>query len=77
MSEVPKKNLYGGEFGKCQNCKKRQATVNWIESGSMVEWAHGGGEEWCEYCAVEFQLKNAKERAKAIPKLEKKLKELE
>ncbi len=34
---------------------------------------HGGGAQWCQVCVVTAQLEHAKERAKAIPDLERQL----
>lgn len=59
----------------CQKCGEREATQIWCDSG-VFGWAHGMGQNWCEICVLETQLEHAKERAAAIPEMEKKLEEL-
>ena len=61
---------------KCANCKKRKATLKWIGDGGSLAIAHGLASDWCEVCALEAQLKHAKERAAEILKMEKKLADL-
>jgi hypothetical protein len=60
--------------GTCVNCNKRPAAVWWCD-GAM-DFIHFGGLAWCDYCTVEAQLKHARERAAAIPDLEKRLADL-
>ena len=60
----------------CQNCKKRKATQNWVGKGGMLDFAHGMYQRWCNYCTTEAQLEYAREIAKTIPELEKKMKKL-
>ena len=38
-----------------------------------MDYIHGNYQRWCDYCMAEAQLKYAKERAKRIPMLERKL----
>ena len=61
----------------CFNCKKRKASINWVGSGSTMDYVHGNYSRWCTYCSTKAQLKEAKRRAKQAPKdvikLEKKL----
>ena len=56
----------------CSSCKVRPASLIW---GSPMEVIHGGGEWRCDVCAITEQLAHARERAAAIPELEKKLDE--
>ncbi len=57
----------------CQNCKKHQASLDWVGDGGALALAHGFKVRWCECCAVKEQLKHARERAAAIPDLEEEL----
>ena len=60
----------------CENCGEREATSWWIGHGSLMDFAHGAGEPWCEQCIVEAQLEYARMQAERIPELERKLAEL-
>ena len=60
----------------CKNCNKREGTTRWVGNGGVMDLVHGMYQMWCEICATEAQLEYAKERAKAISKLERKLKKL-
>jgi hypothetical protein len=60
----------------CENCGKRKATQIWVGEGGTLSFVHGGGQNWCERCCVETQLKHAEEVATRIPELKEKLKEL-
>lgn len=61
---------------KCANCKEHEGTEKWVGQGGVLDFAHGFYKMWCKCCALKAQLKYAKERAKRIPKLEKKLKKI-
>jgi RNA polymerase subunit RPABC4/transcription elongation factor Spt4 len=58
---------------KCGRCGENDATVHW---GDVLALTHGAGEWWCERCAVEEQVKHARERAAQLPKLEARLAQL-
>jgi len=60
---------------KCEKCKKREATVKWIEynTGAYLAFSHGMYSNWCEICAIEAQLKYIKSQIKEIPKLQARL----
>ena len=60
----------------CQNCHKRDATLKWIGDGGSLALSHGFASDWCEVCALEAQLKHARERASEIPRMETRLAEL-
>lgn len=45
------------------------ATVKW---GDAMEFNHGGGQFWCEHCALDAQIKHAEDRAKALDDLKAK-----
>lgn len=57
----------------CVRCGENEATVKW---GDALAATHGGGEDWCERCAVEEQTIHARGRAAALPDLEARLAEL-
>ncbi len=59
--------------GECVNCHQRPATALWIGEGGSLAFAHGHYQSWCEPCVLRAQLNYAKERAKAIPELEREL----
>jgi len=61
----------------CEKCRVREATMVWTGDSGILGFAHGMGQNWCEYCVVKEQLKHAKEMASKIPELEKRLEELE
>jgi hypothetical protein len=42
-----------------------------------MDMIHGNYTYWCELCALKAQLVRARERAAAIPELERKIAELE
>lgn len=60
----------------CQNCRQLPATGMWLGDGNMMSAVHGAHWWWCEKCMVEVQLESAREKAKAIPELERRLMEL-
>jgi len=62
---------------KCANCDKHEGTETWIDHGSTLDLIHGLYEKWCKCCCIKVQLEYAKERAAAIPDLEKKLSEIQ
>jgi len=64
-------------FGElCQNCHKREATVDWVGEGGVLDWTHGLYKKWCKVCVLEAQLKYARKIARNIPKLVKAYKKL-
>lgn len=54
----------------CQKCGKRPGTMKW---GDLMAQTHGFAASWCAVCVYTAQLKHARERADAIPELERKL----
>lgn len=54
----------------CANCKKRPGTETW---GDALAVTHGWAAKWCVMCVLEAQLEHARERAAAIPELERRL----
>lgn len=65
-----------GPSKQCQKCGQRQATQVWIGEGGTLAFVHGQYQLWCDLCVVQVQLEYARESAKRIPELEKKLEEL-
>jgi hypothetical protein len=65
----------------CQNCGKREATINWLDHGSIMDFIHGNYQRWCEVCVLKHQIKYNKKQLKELPKKiaewETRLKELE
>jgi hypothetical protein len=61
---------------RCQNCQKRPATMDWLGEGSVMDWAHGNYQRWCDLCAAEAQVEYAAKMAAALPDLVKKRDEL-
>jgi hypothetical protein len=59
--------------GICRYCKTRAATLHF---GNALSFTHGGSLNCCALCAAEKQLEHAKERAAAIPELERRIAEL-
>ena len=57
---------------RCQKCNSRPATDNWAPDGVMG-YIHGAYARWCHRCVVEAQLDHARDAAKRIPALERKL----
>ena len=55
----------------CQNCGKRPATENFTTD--TTAFAHGWVQRWCGVCVLEVQIKHAKERARKLPAMERKL----
>ena len=62
----------------CENCGHREATVRWAGDSDSLSIARNPQHltDWCERCCIEAQLEYARERAKAIPALERRLREL-
>lgn len=58
----------------CQNCGKRDATVNWTDSA--LAFTHGLVARWCEVCALEAQIAHAEEVAALLPERKARLAEL-
>lgn len=54
----------------CQRCRQRPSAVAW---GDPLAQAHGFYQWWCEVCALSEQLKHAREQAKRIPDLQRRL----
>lgn len=50
--------------------------MDWVGDGGVLAMTRGWASKWCEICCLEAQLKHAKERAEAIPTMEKRLAEL-
>ena len=61
----------------CDRCDERPATGMWTGDEGAMAAIHGSLWWWCERCMVEAQLVRARERAAAIPELERRLAELE
>lgn len=61
----------------CQHCGERPATGMWTGDEGAVAAIHGAYSWWCERCMVVAQLERARERAAAIPELERRLAELD
>ncbi len=59
--------------GECSNCHQRPATVFWTGEGGSLAFVHGCYESWCKPCTLKAQLDYARERAAAIPELEREL----
>ena len=59
--------------GDCANCGQRPATQFWVGEGGMLAYTHGHYQSWCEPCVLQAQLDYARERAEAIPDLERQL----
>ncbi len=57
----------------CQKCLKHEGTENWVGGGGTLDYIHGNYQMWCECCCLKAQLKNAKEAAKRVIPLERKL----
>jgi len=55
----------------CARCRTREATTT---IGPVADWRFSRPS--CEVCVVEVQLEHARERAAAIPELEKQLADL-
>ena len=58
---------------KCENCGKHEGTQKWLGNEGMMAFTHGMWRLWCECCCLKEQIKFAKERTAAIPKMEKEL----
>src|SRR3972149_3983851 len=62
------------EVPMCAKCGKHRASVFWLGNQGLMEYTHGGHAEfWCECCAVKAQLKYARDQARRVRVLEKKL----
>jgi len=59
----------------CDNCDKDRPTRMWLGSEGVMLMVHGGGAQWCEVCILTARLEHARERADAIPDLERDLME--
>lgn len=59
--------------GPCVNCWVRPATIVWIGDGGALAYIHGGGQPWCERCALVAQISYAREMATKIIDLEQRL----
>jgi hypothetical protein len=58
----------------CARCLTRQGTEIWTE-GTMA-YIHGAYQMYCKVCVLTCQIQHAKERAAAIPEMERELEEL-
>ncbi len=47
----------------------------WLGGEGVVAMMHSGGAQWCAVCIVTAQLEHARQRAKAIPDLERQLRD--
>jgi hypothetical protein len=61
--------------GSCRNCGERPGTEKYSASGGALDFIHGSYQMWCRVCVLEAQLSHARERAAAIPDLERQLQE--
>jgi hypothetical protein len=57
----------------CVVCKTRPATINWVASGSSMDFIHGLSERRCMICCLRTQLEKAMETTAQIPRLQKEL----
>jgi hypothetical protein len=64
----------------CEKCGEKETTVNWVGHGSVMDYIHGMYSRWCEYCAVEYQLKHNRKLLEGLPEkisnLEQRFREL-
>jgi protein-arginine kinase activator protein McsA len=58
---------------KCQHCHKREATVNWVGEGGMMNFIHGFYERWCEQCCLEAEVAYAEKHKNDLKNLRRKL----
>lgn len=62
----------------CVNCNILRGTERWVGEYDSVTVARTGWHQmWCKRCVVVAQLDHAKQRAAAIPELERQLAALE
>jgi hypothetical protein len=66
-------SIFPEPSGDCANCHQRPATERWTSEGGTLALVHGGIEFWCKPCCLQAQLDYARERAAAIPELEREL----
>lgn len=69
--------LPAGDDRICDNCAKRQATVNWVGSGGELAYEKGLYNRWCEHCAVSAQIVYEEGKVGVLDKLRVRLAELE
>lgn len=64
--------------GKCENCRTRVATENWVGMNDSLSVARNPHiiEHWCRQCVLEFQIAYAEKIAANLPDLRKQLNEL-
>lgn len=55
----------------CQKCGKRPGTERFATD--QTAFTHGWVQMWCVICVLEAQIKHAKERARKLPAMERKL----
>ena len=61
----------------CSNCHAHTGTEKWVGEFDSVTVARTGWHQiWCKRCVLVAQLEHAKQRAAAIPDLERQLAEL-
>lgn len=56
----------------CANCGLRPGTECW---GDALAMTHGWAQMWCKVCVLTKQIEHARERASALPDLERELEE--
>jgi hypothetical protein len=57
----------------CANCKKHEATENWLDEGGTLAITHGDWKVWCKCCCLKAQIKFCQDAAKRLPELKKSL----
>ncbi len=60
--------------GKCANCFKHNNNGQpWVGEGGTMAYVHGAYTYWCNCCILKAQVKYARQSARQLPRLEKKL----
>ncbi len=54
----------------CASCRKRPGKLAW---GDTLAVTHGWTVKWCQICALTAQIEHAQDRAKRLPRMERKL----
>ena len=57
----------------CGNCQKHNAIYKWVGDGNVMDYIHGNYVVWCKCCCLKAQLKDAREKAKQVIPLARKL----
>ena len=60
----------------CAKCGNHKATTHWVGDGGSLALVHGAYEFWCGCCCLKAKLEYAKERAAAVPDIERQLAEV-